>query len=177
MKELIDINSHVKFMAMICGGFRYQDFEYLFYGIRRENDEVNLFVSKLSHTSDGYVIRSDFENGEKEILDKYIQRMISREPVVYFENDGVSFIKNIELVGVNYFDVSLCYVSTVPRVVLKELLIFYDLVNEDMLGGPVVEVYDDKRKFNEGFAYNILLIIFGIFALCFCVWMVLSFIK
>ncbi len=172
MKELIDAKNDMKMMVMVMGGIQYGDDSYVVYSIRRDEKDANIFVSRLIQTSGGYKIDNDFKNGEKEVLDKVIQRIISKEAIISLENDGFKFIKNIELVGVNYFDIDLCYVATVPRKLVKDCLIFYDLVNESVFQSPVVDVKEDKRLFNEGFVGNLFLVIFGIFILVFCIGMV-----
>ena len=65
------------------------------------------------------------------------------------------------------FDMDKCYVATVDRKLIKDCLIYYGLVNEKMFNQPVVEVVEDKRKFNVGFASSFILIGFGIFVLIF----------
>ena len=41
-----------------------------------------------------------------------------------------------------------------------------------MFEQPVVEVLDDKRKFNEGFVSNIALILFGVFIIGFSIYVI-----
>ena len=79
MKEVIDVKDNIKMVAMLLCGVRYDGHEYLLYSIKRNNKEANIFVSKLVRTSDGYRIQHDFDNGEKEILDRLVQRIINRE--------------------------------------------------------------------------------------------------
>ena len=82
-------------------------------------------------------------------------------------NDGFSILKTVELDSNLIFEIEKCYVSTVARSLIKDCLIYYDLVNEKIFNQPVVEVFDDKRKFNEGFASSVVLIVFGIVILIF----------
>ena len=63
------------------------------------------------------------------------------------------------------FDIDECYVATVDKDMIRKCLICYDLVNESMFNRPVVEVVDDKRKFNEGFVSSVVLIFLGVLIL------------
>lgn len=175
MKELTDINDNVKMMAMILGGISYMDQKYLLYVIRRDKEDANVFVSKLVLSSSGYVINSEFDNGEKEAIDKVIQRILSKENILSLENDGYHFLKNIELPFVNYFDSKLCYVATVSRNLIKECSNFYHLLDEDSFKRPVISVKDDKRVFNEGFVGNIFVILLGISILIFSIVILISY--
>ena len=161
MVEILDKSTNQKMMAMVICGISYGEEEYLIYSIRRDDVEANLFLSKLVKSSLGYIISSDFDNGEKEVMDLVVKRFINRENKEKLESDGFSIIKEIVLSDELSFDVDKCYVSTVLRSLVKDCLIHYELVNEKMFKQPVVEVIDDTRKFNEGFVSNVLLIILG----------------
>ena len=45
---------------------------------------------------------------------------------------------------------------------IKDIMIFYKLVTKKTLEGPVVEIIEDKRIFNEGFIGNIFLVVIGL---------------
>ena len=178
MKELIDVKNNMKMMAMILGGICYDNQEYLLYSISRSKEEANIFISRLIKTSSGYVIDYQFDNGEKEVLDKVVHRVLNREPIEVLEKEGFVFIKDIELSSDNYFDVDICYVATVSKKMVKDFLIYYDLVNEDVLKDTTVLVRDDKKILNKGAFGNILFIILGISIIVFCISIVYSiFIK
>lgn len=161
MMEIIDKSTAHKMMAMIMCSIRYQDDYYLVYCIRRDKVEANVFVSKLIKGSLGYVISSSFSNGEKEVLDSVIKRLLNKENINLLEESGFYLIKDIEMDSNLSFDIDSSYVSSVSRSLIKDCLIFYDLVNEKMLEQPVIDVVEDKRKFNEGFVSSIALIILG----------------
>ena len=174
MKELIDKVNNVKMVALLLLGIGYDGDEYVVYSIKRSNDEANIFISKLVSTSDGYSIHNDFSNGEKEVMERIVQRIISKEPIALLERDGFYFIKDVKLVGKNYFDVQGCYVTTVSISLVKECMKYYGLEREDVFESPVVNVKEDKRKLSDGFVGNLFLIVFGIFIIVFCVGVVFS---
>ena len=161
MVEVIDKKTAQKMMAMVMCGICYQGDCYLVYCIKRDNKDVNVFVSKMFKGSLGYIIKSDFLNGEKEVLDAVVKRLLNRDNKEKLETDGFNIFNDFELDSNLSFDIEECYISTIPRSLIKDCLIFYGLVNEKMFEQPVVEVVDDKRMFNEGFASSIALIIFG----------------
>ena len=166
MIEIIDSNSKKKMLAMVIADIKYMDDIYIVYGIDRGNGEANIFVSKLVVMSEGYTFSSNFANGEKNLLDKIIKKIINKEDI---EKDGFVISNKVSLSDVNYFDIDKCYVATVTKKLIKDIMIFYKLVTKDMLNRPVVNVVQDKRFFNEGFLVNIFLIVFGIAVIIFCV--------
>lgn len=167
MVEVIDKDTNQKMMMMVLCGIKYQDDCYLVYCIRRDKEEANVFVSKMFKGSLGYVINNEFVNGEKEILDGVVKRLLNKESKEVLESNGFTILKDIELDSNLVFDIEKCYVGAVARSLIKECLIFYGLVSEKLFEQPIVEVIEDKRKFNEGFASSIVLIIFGIVILIF----------
>lgn len=169
MIEVLDRGSNQKMMAMVMCGISYGNKKYLIYSIRRDEDEVNLFISKLIKSSYGYIMNFDFENGEKEAMALVIKRIMNREDKNKLESDGFIISKDVVLGDELFFDVDKCYVSTILRSLVKDCLIYYELVNEKMFKQPVVEVVDDNKKFNEGFVSNILLIILGVVVVIFSI--------
>ena len=167
MVEVIDRETAHKMVMMRVCGVCYRDKCYLVYSIRRDNIQANVFVSKLIKGSMGYIILDDFDNGEKEVLDGIVKRLLNKEGIDILENDGFSIMKDINMDSNLTFDMDKCYVATVDRKLIKDCLIYYGLVNEKMFNQPVVELVEDKRKFNEGFASSFILIGFGIFVLIF----------
>ena len=167
MIEVIDRKTAQKMTAMIICEISYQNDCYLIYCVRRNKEEANIFISKLIKGSLGYVIDSNFLNGEKEVLDTIVKRLISRESKGSLANDGFIFMQNINMDNNLTFDIDECYVSTVDRNVIKECLVFYGLLNENIFSQPVIEIVDDRRKFSEGFASSIILIVLGIAILIF----------
>ena len=167
MVEVTDKETNQKLMAMIVCGICYKKDCYIIYCIRREKEEVNLFISKLIQSSQGYVMDNNFSNGEKKVLDDMVQRLLNMESKEQLGKDGISILKDIVLTDNHYFDIEKCYVSTVPRKLIKNCLVYYQLLNEKMLEPPVVEVVDDRRIFSEGFASNLALIFLGVAVLVF----------
>lgn len=167
MVEVIDRKTAHKMMMMVLCGICYQDTCYLVYCIRRDKENANVFVSRLIKGSMGYIINDDFDNGEKEVLDNVVKRLLNKEKMKLLEYNGYTILKDINMDSNISFDMDKCYVCTVTRGLIKDCLIYYDLVNESLFNQPVVEVIEDKRKFNESFASSIVLIVFGVFILIF----------
>ena len=166
MVEVMDFKSKVKMLAMIMCSIEYHNDKYVVYCIDRGRGDANIFVSKLVMTSEGYIFNNVFDNGEKNVLDGVIKRIINKEDIV---SDGFKLSNDIKFEGTNDFRVDECYVSTISKKNIKDIMIFYKLVTKDMLNRPVVNVVSDKRFFNEGFLGNIFLIIFGVAVIIFCI--------
>lgn len=159
MIEIIDNNSQNKMLAMVIANVSYMNDNYVIYGVDRGNGEANVFISKLVLMSEGYTFNHDFDNGEKEFLEKLVKRIINKEKI---EEGGFKISNDIKLGEINYFDIDKCYVATISKKIIKDVMIFYKLVTEKTLERPVVQIVDDKRIFNEGFVGNIFLIVLGL---------------
>jgi len=159
MIEIIDYSSKNKMLAMLVASVSYINDVYVIYAVDRGNGEANVFVSKLVVMSEGYTFNNDFVNGEKELIDKIIKRIINREDI---EKDGFVINKDFKLSEINYFDINKCYVATIDKKLIKDIMIFYKLVTERTFDKPVVEIVEDKKVFSEGFVGNIFLIILGL---------------
>ena len=162
MKEIIDEKNQIKMMALLICGISYGEEKYLVFSVKRTMDEANIFVSKLVNASDGMAIDSHFKNGEKDVLDEIVKRILNQENEEVLNKDGFTLIKDVSLTDINSFDVNACYVSTVEEMVVKRCLSFYNIVTNGTLDSPVIEVKDDKRKLNQGAFLNIFFIIFGV---------------
>ena len=165
MIEIINVDNS-KMIAMVVANVKYMNDNYIIYCVEREDDEANIFVSKLRLMSEGYTFNNDFSNGEKRVLESLVKRIINMDDIAL---DGFVISNDIVLSDVNYFDVDECYVCTVSKKQIKEIMINYKLVTEKTLERPVVEVIEDKKIFNEGFASNIFVILFGIVVIIFCI--------
>lgn len=174
MVEVMDRKTKHKMMMMVMCGITYQNDSYLVYSIRRDKNSANVFVSKLIRGSLGYLIVDDFSNGEKEVLDSVVNRILNKNSIKELESAGFSIIKDIDMDSNISFDIDKCYVSTVSRSLIKDCLIYYNLVNESMFNRPVVEVVEEKSKFNEGFASSIVLIVFGVVIILFSCFVIYS---
>lgn len=175
MVEVIDKKTGCKMMMMRLCGIRYQDECYLVYCIRRDVESANVFVSRLIKGSSGYVISNEFLNGEKTVLDGVVKRLLNKDSKDNLIRDGYSFIDDVVMDSDLVFDIDKCYVSTVDRGLIKECLIYYGLVSEDILNRPVVEVREEKNKFSEGFIGSVVLIVMGVFILIFCLVVIFGF--
>lgn len=162
MVELIEVGENIKVMAMLLFGIERKGGKYAVYAVRRDEENVNIFLSKILKNSEGLILGHDFENGEKEAIEGVVQRLFSKVELSALVVDGFSLVKDIQLDGVISFAAERCYVTTVSKDFLKDFLLHYGLVTKRMLDRPVVEVVKSKKFFNEGFASSLGLIVFGI---------------
>ena len=169
MVEIIDKSTGQKMMMMTLCGICYRNDCYLIYCIRRDKEEANIFVSKLLKGSMGYLLCNNFENGEKEVIDQLVKRILNKDRRELLERDGFTILDRVDLDSSLEFDIEACYVATTSRSLIKECLLYYNLISEEKLQQPTVEVTVDNRKFNEGFVSSIVLIIFGITILIFSI--------
>lgn len=178
MVEVIDQDSAVKMMALVLCGVLYDNNTYVVFAIRRDKIDANLFVARLEKNSKGYVIDTKFKNGEKEVMDSVVKRLLNHDTKEKFEGDGFSILDDISLEGTQYYDINSCYVSSVPLIRIKEMMKYYSFIRESLFEQPILDVKEDKRIFNEGFFSNILLILFGILVIVFCVFVLIkTFVK
>ncbi len=168
MVEVIDRENKNKFVALILCTISYDSIDYVVYSVRREKDNANVFVSKVVQNSEGLTFDDDFFNGEKEVVEGFVRRILNKEEKSKLEQDGIQFKQEVHFEGSHYFDIEKCYVTTISVSYIKECLMFYQLFNKEMLNRPVVSIKEDTRKFNEGFVSNVALIIMGIVILLFC---------
>ena len=167
MIELIDSDNNVKLMALIICGIKYGDDNYLLYSIKRDDVDDNIFVSKVVKNSQGYVISNDFLGGEKEVLDLVVKRILSKDSISSLLDDGIEIIKDIDLVSVNKFSVSLCYVTTFSRDLIKDVMTNYGLLDINYVR-PVVRE-KDVSGFSQGSVSSVFLVGFGVFIIVFCI--------
>ena len=171
MIEIIDFSSKNKMMAMVVANVKYLDDNYIIYCVDRGNGDANIFVSKLVVMSEGYTFNNEFENGEKKLLDILVKRIINKEDV---SKDGFIISNDISLSEINYFDIDACYVATISKKHIKDIMIFYKLVTEKTLERPVAKIVEDKRLFNEGFVGNIFLVVLGIIVIFFSLYVIVG---
>lgn len=165
MIEIINVDKS-KMMAMVVANVRYMKDNYIIYCVEREDDEANIFVSKLKLTTEGYTFNNNFLNGEKRVLENLVKKIINHYDI---ESDGFVIKNDVKLSDVNYFDADNCYVCTVSKNQVKDIMICYKLVTEKTLEKPTVEVVEDKKIFNDGFASNIFVILIGIVVIIFSI--------
>ena len=157
MIEIIDSSSQNKMLAMVIANVKYMDDNYVIYGVDRGNGEANIFVSKLVVMSEGYTFNHEFENGDKELLDRLVKRIINKDNI---ENDGFVISNDIVLGELNYFDVNKCYVATVSKKMIKEFALSLNYGPEpDTIsflvkqGATITEVQADMEERIEGESY------------------------
>lgn len=168
MIEVIDRKTMVKMMALILCKISYDNDDYIVFSVKRDKIEANIFLCKIVRNSQGLTMDVDFVNGEKEVIESVIQRLLNNVDKVKLMKEGFSLSDDVVLSGSQYYDIDKCYVSTVSLDKIKELISFYDLSVKNMiLDRPVLDVKEDKKVFNEGALLNIVLIIFGIIVIIF----------
>lgn len=178
MVEVIDQDSAVKMMALVLCSILYDNNTYVVFAIRRDKIDANLFVARLEKNSKGYVMDAKFKNGEKEVMDSVVRRLLNHESKEKFEEDGFSILDDISLEGTQYYDINSCYVSSVPLIRIKEMMKYYSFIGENLFEQPILDVKEDKRIFNEGSFSNLVLILFGILVVVFCVFVLIkTFVK
>ena len=167
MIEIIDVDSNVKMMALIICGIKYGDNEYVMYSVKRDNVNDNIFVSKVVKNSMGYTMSNDFSGGEKGALDGVVNDILNKNSVIELSNSGVEIIKDVNLGNVNKFSISLCYVTTYKRILIKELMVNYGLLDTNYVKAVVRE--KEESYFSKGNISTVLVIGLGIVILIFCI--------
>ena len=169
MIEVIDKDSLVKMMALILGEVTYENNIYVVFSIPRDKIDTNLFVARLKKNSQGLVMNSDFQNGEKIILENLVKDWLNLVPEKDFIERGFCIIRDIDLSGEQYYSIKECYVGSVPYPKLKEIMQFYSLPNYYLMDQPLLEVRKEKKFFNSGVLGNVFFILFGIVVIVFCI--------
>ena len=171
MIELIDIDGSIKFMASIISGIKYANSLYVLYSIKRDEEEDNIFVSKLVKNSDGYAMDNDFSGGEKEIFDDVIKSFLSKEDLSSLK---VELFNDFKLSSINKFSVTKCYISTCKKNMIKECMKNYDLINNNKI--PIVREKEASYFSKNNFS-NIILIIFGIMIIIMALIVIINYFK
>lgn len=159
-------------MAFIICGIRYGDSLYVVYSIERDNDSDNVFVSKLVNCSSGFAMDDNFVMGEKEAFDKVLESFFGKVSVDVLSENKVSIMKNVVLEGINKFDIDKCYVTTVSKGDVRDIMINYGIVSWD---SQKVVVKEKKSSWlRKGDISSIILILFGIIVLIASIWVVVK---
>ena len=159
MMEIIDEKSNVKMSATIICNFKYGDSNYCLYTISRNEEEDNIFISKIVKNSIGNTIDNNFTGGEKDNLDKIVTDILSKVSINELLKNKVEFI-NITLTGINKFDKDICYVTTQKKNFIKECKDNYNLHSE-LKNIPIIK-QKKATTINKNNLLNILAIILGI---------------
>lgn len=172
MKELIDVDSNAKMMSLVICGIKYGQEMYVMYSIKRDDDNDNIFVSKLVINSEGYVMDNNFSGGEKENLDEVITKIINKDSINSLNDNGIYIVKDFKLGSINKFSVSKCYVATYNRKIVKDIMDIYNLIDINNKR-PVVQIKEVGGN-NKGNFYSIALIVFGLLVLIGCIWVIVD---
>lgn len=164
--EVID-NENNKRMAKVMCGIDYSDCLYVLYLIQRDNENVNIFGSKVIENSEGIkVIDSEFLEEEKIKLEDISKRLFNKESVCKLDNDGIKIVRDIDLNdGVNKFDIQKSYIATMSNDEIDVCMMYYGLIGNKK---KVITIKKETKKVSEGFISNILVLIFAItfFSIC-----------
>lgn len=172
MIEIIDKNSNKKFIGKIVCCFGYGECNYVIYSISRNSNDVNIFISKIIKNSKGYSLGDDFYGGEREILDNSVARILSRESIDSLKKDKIVIIDRVNFYDINKFDYKECYVTTFDKKVINDVISYYDINDGDR------EVVIEKKEIsfnNKGNLSSLLIIVFGILVLIFCIVVIIEF--
>lgn len=175
MVELIDVSSNKKVMALLLFKIKYENDVYVVYSIKRNSEEVNLFVSLLVKNSQGYCMDHSFSNGQKNIIDSIVHKLVNKVSLEAINEMGYEISKEIKLGDINYFDIEECYITTIPKNLFMDFLEFYDISRKEDLVRPIITVKKSKSQFNEGFVQNVALIILGIALVIFCLVIIIGY--
>ena len=171
MIEVIDETTNQKLMALIISSFKYGNELYCLYSIKRDEENDNIFVSKLIKNSLGYTMDNNFEGGEKEALDEAITSILNKDNLNSLKEIGLELTK-VELTTINKFNKDACYVTTYKRDLLKECMLNYNLISPTTKK-TVIKLKKEKT-FTKDKISTILLIIFGIIIIITCLTIVFT---
>ena len=174
MIELIDIDGNIKFMASIISYIEYGGLLYVLYSIKRDEEEDNIFVSKLVNSSDGYVMDYNFNGGEKEVFDNIVRDIFNKDTIKELESKGIRIVKDIKLSSINKFSVTRCYVSTFKRNIIKECMNNYNLVSDKK---NIIVKEKKVSYFSKSNMSTIISIIFGIVIIILAVIVIFNYFK
>lgn len=167
MFEIIDEKTGRKLMANIICRVECGKNPYLVYWIQRDAFQDNVFVSKLIKNSEAWTLNDDFSGGEKEVLDKVIAKVIAKKKREVLEEESILIYPDVKLSQINKFDINKCYVTTLNRDVIRDCMFYYGFLFNKSKGKVILR--NIKTRENQGFISNMVLIIFAIFAIIFCV--------
>lgn len=159
MIEIIDEKSNLKMLATIICNFKYGDSNYCLYAISRNEEEDNIFISKIVKNSIGNTIDNNFTGGEKDNLDKIVTNILSKVSTNELLKNKVEFT-NIKLNGINKFDKDICYVTTQKKSFIEECKANYNLISQ-VNNSPIIK-QKKVTTINKNNLLNILAIILGI---------------
>ena len=165
MYELIDENNNIKMMALIICTFTYGNNPYCMYAIDRDNNDTNIFVSKLVTNSLGYTLDSNLSEDEKKALEDIIASFLSKESINSLKEKGFN-ITNIKLNGINKFNEKKCYITTYNKGILKEVMLNYNLEIPNK-NTPIIKM-KKSAPINKSNIGSILGIILGVLTIIIC---------
>lgn len=165
-------NDNSKRMAKIMCGIEYKNCLYVLYLIKRDENNINVFGSKVVKNSEGVsVIDSEFSEEEKVWLENISKRIFNKDSIDNLSSDGVKFVKNIDLHdGVNKFDIKKSYIATMDKSAIDVCLMYYEIGNNEKKS--VIKVRENKKNRHIKWG-SVTAIVFGLFVLCFCIYLLI----
>ena len=173
MIELIDIDGNIKFMSLIIGYVNYGNQLYVIYSVKRDEEDDNIFVSKLVNSSDGYAMDNNFSGGEKEAMESVIASILNKDSIDSLNEKGIQFVQDINLSEINKFSVTKCYVTTFKRRLIKECMQNYNLVGYEKK--KVIVKEKEVSYFSKNNFPSVLLIILGIVIVLIAIFVIFNF--
>lgn len=168
--EILDVDSNVKMMANVLVMLKINNDNYMFYAINRDDEQDNVFVSKLVKNSEGYTTSYEFVNGEKESLDSIFSMLINNDDLK--DNKNIEIVKDLELAMYNKFSSNICYVASCSKNIINNVISKY---GESSSSRVIVKKPEENDSINYN---NLFLVLFGILVLIVCFWIVyISLIK
>lgn len=165
MIEIIEESTNIKMMSLIICSFKYGDNLYCVYAVKRDEENDNIFVSKLVKNSIGFAMDNNFIGGEKESLDGAINRILNKDTIKSLTENGIEILK-IEPTGINKFSKDKCYVTTTKRSLIKECMQNYNLITTTAKT-PVIAIKKEKIITKDK-ASSFFLILFGAIIIITC---------
>lgn len=173
MIELIDVDGNIKFMATIITGINYGNELYVLYSIKRDNENDNLFISKVVKNSYGYVMDNNFSSGEKEAMDNVVASILNKDSFDKLKESGITFVKDIVLDDINRFSVSNCYVTTFNKILIDECISFYKFKVSDNKNTVVVKE-KSVSYFSKNNRPSVYLIVIGIVVIVLAIMLIIK---
>ena len=99
-------------------------------------------------------------------MDGIVATIFNKYSMDILSSKGIGIISNVKLSGINKFSISSCYVTTIKREFVKDMMVSYGLLE---LHDPVVVSEKDTSWFSKGNISSSFFVVMGIIILMFCI--------